>query len=193
MAAYLMLLALVAGGGFVLFVIYSVFDDDRPRLWALRVWSAACLILLVKIGFVAGSPWNITAASFAIFWAVVYPLLCVPDGFWERLTDKLDRFWNSAEYARIEREEAQINAEREALQREQKSLRQKEAFEKRLADRKREAEEAKRWEAERECREAMRLKREAYEKSLAEEKERKRKAAVIHDLKSADHDGIPDF
>jgi signal transduction histidine kinase len=147
----------------------------------------------VKIGFVAGSPWNITAASFAIFWSVIYPLLCVPDGFWENLTDKLDRFWNAAEYARIEREEAQLNAEREARLREQNTIKQQEAFEKRAADRKREAEDAERWDADRKRREAVRLKREAYEKSLAEEKERKRKAAVIHDLKSDDHDGIPDF
>lgn len=193
MAAYLMLLALVAGGGFVLFVIYSVFDDGRPRLWALRVWSAVCLILLVKIGFVAGSPWNITAASFAAFWAVVYPLLCVPDEFWESLTDKLDHFWNSAEYARIEREKAQLNAEWEARQRKQDAIRQQETFEKRIADRKREADDAKRREIARKQREAIRLKNEADKKALAEKIEHDRKAAIIQDLKSDDNSGIPEF
>jgi len=194
MAAYLMLLALFAGAGFALFVIYSVFDDDDvPQLWALRIWSVVSLGLLLRIAFFAGSPWNIAVASFVGTSAIVYLFLCTPKDFWEDLSDKLDRSWNSAEYARLEREEMRLREENEIRRREAEAIRHTAAFEKQLADRKREAEEAKRREADRERHEAMRLKREAVEKARAEKSERERKSAIIQKLEGDEDDGAYDF
>lgn len=181
--------------GLVLVIIFLLTDDESPvvRLWLLRVFSAVFLGALLKIALFAGYPWDIPVIFFVAWCAIVYPLLCIPKDFWEALPDKLDRLWNSAEYARMEREEAQLRTEREAHHREQKAIRQQEVFDRRTADRKREAEEAKQWQVEKERRKAIRLKNETAKNALAEKKERERKADIIRDLKKGKDDGIPDF
>lgn len=190
MITYLLFFALFSVSAASLIIILAEFENDEVRLpWALRIWAVICLALFVRLGVFAGPPWNKMAIGFAAYWAVVYPLICIPNEFWRNLVHKLDRFWNAAEYARIEHEQA----ERREIYRRQEAIRQQEELERRKTDRELRALVRWRLEAEQKRIEDLRLKKEAEEKAIAEQKERDRRAAIIQDLRNSDEDEFPEF
>jgi len=219
MAAYLLLLALFFGSGVSLFIIYSLFDDEEgARPWALRVFGAVFLVLLVRLGYFAGSPWHVGALFFAVFMAVAYLVLLFHEIIWDGITgflsaleemlgvllvglfDLLFRLLFPAKYKKQQDEEQQRQRDREEQNlryaREDEELEQAKALQKRKAAQQREAQEAQeaaKWRADRMQRETVRLEREAASKARAEKAERERKAAVIRDLKNDADDGMLDF